>query len=160
MPWTVACHAPLSMEFSKQESWSGFSFPSPRDLPNPGIEPGSPAWQANSLPFEPPYGAKLETTEEYPPQAHPSYQFLACPSRDRLCMCKHKGCFLFLFFKCTIFHCEEDMASTPVFLPGESHGQRSLVGYTAHGAAKSSLNTNELTEHRRSISLRECTSIY
>ena len=42
-PWTVACQAPLSMGFSRQEYWTGLPFPSPGDLPNPGIEPGSPA---------------------------------------------------------------------------------------------------------------------
>ena len=42
-PWTVACQAPLSMRFSRQEYWSGFPFLSPEDLPNPGIEPRSPA---------------------------------------------------------------------------------------------------------------------
>ena len=42
-PWTVAYHAPLSMGFSRQEYWSGLPFPSSEDLPNPGIEPGSPA---------------------------------------------------------------------------------------------------------------------
>ena len=41
-PWTVAYHAPLSVGFSRQEYWSGLPFPSPEDLPNPGIEPGSP----------------------------------------------------------------------------------------------------------------------
>ena len=41
-PWTVAYHAPLSMRFSKQEYWSGLPFPSPEDLPDPGIKPGSP----------------------------------------------------------------------------------------------------------------------
>ena len=41
-PWTVAHQAPPSMEFSRQESWSGLPFPSPGDLPNPGIEPRSP----------------------------------------------------------------------------------------------------------------------
>ena len=41
-PWTVAYHAPPSMRFSKQEDWSGLPFPSPEDLPDPGIEPGSP----------------------------------------------------------------------------------------------------------------------
>ena len=40
-PWTVACQAPLSMGFSKQEYWSGLSFPTPGDLPDPGIEPAS-----------------------------------------------------------------------------------------------------------------------
>ena len=51
-PWAVACQAPLSMGFSRQEYWSGLPFPSPGDLPDPGIEPGSPALQADSLPTE------------------------------------------------------------------------------------------------------------
>ena len=53
-PWTVALQAPLSVEFSTQECWSGLPFPSPGDLPDPGIKPGSPALQAESLPSEPP----------------------------------------------------------------------------------------------------------
>ena len=51
-PWTVACQAPLSMGFPRQEYWSGLPFPSPGDLPDPGIKPGSPALQADSLPPE------------------------------------------------------------------------------------------------------------
>ena len=53
-PWTVAYQAPQSMEFSRQEYWNGLPFPSPGDLPNPGIEPGFPALQADALPSEPP----------------------------------------------------------------------------------------------------------
>ena len=53
-PWTVAYKAPFSMEFSRQEYWSGLLFPSPGDLPNPGIEPWSPTLQADTLPSEPP----------------------------------------------------------------------------------------------------------
>ena len=53
-PWTVAYQAPQSMEFSRQEYWSGLPFPSPRDLPDPGIEPGSPTLRADALPSEPP----------------------------------------------------------------------------------------------------------
>ena len=53
-PWTIASQAPLSMEFSRQEYWSGLSFPSPGDLPNLRTEPRSPALQKNSLPTEPP----------------------------------------------------------------------------------------------------------
>ena len=53
-PWTVAYQAPPSMGFSRQECWSGLPFPSPGDLPNPGIEPGSPALQADALLSEPP----------------------------------------------------------------------------------------------------------
>ena len=45
-PWTIAHQAPLSMEFSSQEYWSGLPFPFPGDLPDPGIEPVSPALQA------------------------------------------------------------------------------------------------------------------
>ena len=51
---TGAHQAPPSMEFSRQEYWSGLPFPSPGDLPNLGIEPGSPALQADALPSEPP----------------------------------------------------------------------------------------------------------
>ena len=47
------------MEFSRQEYWSGLPFPSPGDLPDPGIEPGSPALQADSLPSEPPQVVQL-----------------------------------------------------------------------------------------------------
>ena len=68
-PWTVARHAPLSMGFSKQEYWSGLPFPSPGDLPNPGIKSGSSALQADALSSEPPrkpedqkYPDPLETT--------------------------------------------------------------------------------------------------
>ena len=50
--WTITHQAPLSMEFSRQEYWSGLPFPSRGDLPNPGIEPGSPVLQADSLPTE------------------------------------------------------------------------------------------------------------
>ena len=52
--WKVAYQAPPSMGFSRQEYWSGLPFPSPGDLPNPGIEPGSPALQTDGLPSEPP----------------------------------------------------------------------------------------------------------
>ena len=53
-PWTIAYQAPLSMGFSRQGFWSGLPFPSPEDLPNPGIKPGSPILQADALPSEPP----------------------------------------------------------------------------------------------------------
>ena len=50
-PWTVAYQAPPSMGFSSQEYWSRLPFPSPGDLPNPGIEPRSPALEADTLTF-------------------------------------------------------------------------------------------------------------
>ena len=52
--WTVSYQAPPSVGFSRQEYWSGLPFPSPGDLPNPGIEPRSPALQADTLLSEPP----------------------------------------------------------------------------------------------------------
>ena len=54
LPWTVAHQAPPSMGFSRQEYWSGLPFPSPGDLPEPGIEPKSPASEADTLTSEPP----------------------------------------------------------------------------------------------------------
>ena len=57
--WTVACQAPPSMGFSRQEYWSGLPFPSPGDLLNPGIELWSPTLQADSLPSEPPGNAYI-----------------------------------------------------------------------------------------------------
>ena len=53
-PWTVAHQALPSMGFSRQEYWSGLPFPSPGDLPDPRIEPRSPALQADALTSEPP----------------------------------------------------------------------------------------------------------
>ena len=52
--WTVAYQAPLSMGFSRQECWSGLPFPSPGDLPNSGIEPGSLPLEADALTSQPP----------------------------------------------------------------------------------------------------------
>ena len=57
----VAYQAPLSMEFSWQEYWSGLTFPSPGDLPNPEIKPRSPALQTDSLPPEPPGKPQLSS---------------------------------------------------------------------------------------------------
>ena len=53
-PWTVAYQAPLSMGFSRQYYWSGLPFPSPEDLPDPGVEPRFPALGTDALPSEPP----------------------------------------------------------------------------------------------------------
>ena len=58
-PWTLACQIPLSLEFSRQEYWSGQSFPSPGDLPDPGIKPRSPALQADPLLSEPPGNCEI-----------------------------------------------------------------------------------------------------
>ena len=59
IPWTVAYQAPPSMEFSRQKYWSGLTFPSPGDLPDPGIEPSSPMLQADALTSEEPRKPKI-----------------------------------------------------------------------------------------------------
>ena len=51
IPWSAACQVPRSMGFPRREYWSGFPFPSPGDLLNPGMKLKSPAWQADSLPL-------------------------------------------------------------------------------------------------------------
>ena len=61
-PWTAAHQAPLSMESSRQECWSGLPFPSPGDLPDPAIKPGSSSLQAYSLRSEPPGKPRMRTT--------------------------------------------------------------------------------------------------
>ena len=59
-PWTVAYQTSLPMGFSRQEYWSGLPFPSPEALPDPGIEPRSPALQADTLSSEPPGKTSLK----------------------------------------------------------------------------------------------------
>ena len=63
-PCTIARQAPLSMEFSRQEYWSVQTFPSPGDFPDPGIEPGSPALQADSS-LSKPSGKLLDIIADY-----------------------------------------------------------------------------------------------
>ena len=63
-PWTVAYQAPPSMGFSRQEYWSGLPLPSPGDLPDPGTEPRSPAFQADALTSEPPGKPTVENTND------------------------------------------------------------------------------------------------
>ena len=65
-----------SMEFSRQEYWSGWPFPSPGDLPDPGIEPRSPAMQVDSLPSEPP--GKPKETQISPKTLEPKITYTYC----------------------------------------------------------------------------------
>ena len=85
-PWTVAYQAPPSMEFSRQEYWSGLPFPSPEDLPNSGTEPGFPALQTGALLSEPP-GKPL------------------CPAARLKKKKKGQSVYLFYFFFFQGFHC-------------------------------------------------------
>ena len=70
-PWTTAYQSPPSMGFSRLERWGGLPFPSPGDLPDPGIEPKSPAWLADSLQSEPPLTCSLSTKSR--PEIHPTF---------------------------------------------------------------------------------------
>ena len=79
-PWSIIHQALLSMGFFRQEYWSGFPFPSPGDLPKPGIEPRSPALQADFLPSEPP-GNPMDREAGYNPQG-----------RKELDVAKHTCC--------------------------------------------------------------------
>ena len=87
------------MEFTRQEYWSGLPFLSPGDLPDPGTEPWSPAWQAGSLPSE-----SLEKSHTY----------------------------VIKLFNTIYIYWIRKWQLTPVFLPGESHGQRNLAGSWGH----------------------------
>ena len=77
-PWTVKFQAPLSMRFPWQEYWSGLLFLSPGDLPNPGTEPQSPAFQVDSLPSEPP-GKPLHGPCENTTAHEEQFTKFACP---------------------------------------------------------------------------------
>ena len=100
-PWTVTHQAPLSMEFPRQEYWSGLPFPSPRDLPNPGTEPAFCLYlQADSLPL-----------------SHRGSPHLQCRRRE---FDPWVGKMLW----------RRKWQPTPVFLSRKSHGQRSLAGYS------------------------------
>ena len=76
IPWTITCQAPLSMRSSRQEYGSGLPFPSPGDPPDAGIEPKSPALQADYLPSEPP---EKPNNENNPIKIrYPYYQSSCC----------------------------------------------------------------------------------
>ena len=68
-PWTVAHQAPPSMGFSRQEYLSGLPFPSPGDLPDPGIEPRSPTLQADALTSAPPGKPKMQGNKDFHKEA-------------------------------------------------------------------------------------------
>ena len=65
-PWTIGYQAPLAVVFSRLKFWSGLPFPSPGDLPNPGIKPGSPTLQTGALPSEPPGKLVYQTVKNLP----------------------------------------------------------------------------------------------
>ena len=80
-PWTIACQAPPSMGFSRQEYWSGVPLPSPGDLPYPGIKPGSPALWADVLSSKPP-GKQPEITPNSQVGIQTQFKYLVCSIPD------------------------------------------------------------------------------
>ena len=129
-------------------------FPSPEELPNPGIEPWFPAWQADSLPFElqgsPCKGSRLSYREVLCSRTHlfPLFvlevlEFLWWLSQEKICLqCRRTG------FDSWVgkISWRREWLPTPVFLPGEFHGQRSLAGYSPWGHKES-----DTTEQRTLI---------
>ena len=75
-PWTVACQAPLSMGFSRQEGWSGLPFPSPGDLSHPGSEPTLPALAGGFFTAEPPGKLLLDDLQQNRQGYWHSYHFI------------------------------------------------------------------------------------
>ena len=88
--WTVAHQAPLSMGFSRQEYWSGLPFPSPGDLPDPGIKPRSPALQADALTSEPPGKPRTVVIKLYfIPQGSSAGRDMVERKTFVICVCGH-----------------------------------------------------------------------
>ena len=148
-PWTVALQAPPSMGFSRHEYWSGLPFPSPGDLPDPGIEPRSPTLQADALTSEPPGKPHVVACIKISflwLHDIPSYIHCGFPAgsdgKASACNVGDLG-----------FHpwvrkipWRRAWQPTPVFLLGESHGRRSLEGYSP-GGHKESDTTERLRFH-------------
>ena len=115
--WTVAHQAPPSMGLSRQEYWSRLPFPSTGDLPDPGIEPGSPTLQADALPLRHHdflQDGMSSTVKRLPAMWRPGFDSWVgkIPWRRK-------------------------RQSTPALLPGKSHGRRSLIGYGPWGHKES-----------------------
>ena len=139
---TAAHQAPLSMGFSRQEYWSGLPFPSLGDLPDPGIEPRSPTLQVDYLSSE----SRILEWVAYPFSLKISFYFKIAhgegASQVALVVKNLPVNAGDLRDGSTIpgsgrSPWRREWQPTPVFLPGESHGQRSLAGYSLQGCKES-----------------------
>ena len=110
--WTVAYQAPQSMAFPRQEYWSGLPFPSPGDLPDPGVEPTSPALACGFFTAEP-----LGSPHDYLDDT------LLC---SRLC----KAFILRKVFDSKIYKCKKSLPLDPGFLTLDNEGRYSMLELT------------------------------
>ena len=151
-PWTVAHQAPLSMEFSRQEYWSGQSFPSLGDHPNLRTEPKTPELQADSLPFELPGKPKL-----YRENINND-----CLGLDKIVavfntICVNPGCHrkMFAYSNHLHHHLEKTQQQMAVLIPNHSFqiGQRFLERNTTGPDVRKSLHQHEQKCSKESIFL-------
>ena len=121
-PWTAAYQAPPSMGFSRQEYWSGLPFPSPGDLPDPGIKPWSPVFQADTLTSEPP--GKSNVKKAPPKDAHAlirgTYKYITSNGKSD-------------FADATEIEKESESEVTPLCLTLCDPMDHSLPGSSVHG---------------------------
>ena len=129
-PWTVGRQTPLSMGFSRQEYWSGLLFPSTGDLPDPRIEPGSPALQADSLLFEPP-GKPLESrTDSGQSQRLTSKLGAVVLVQNQGERTGRGGCFFHIVqWALKILHCPEHGATSKDWKPSWPRGPPAISLY-------------------------------
>ena len=121
--WTVAHQTPLSTGFSGQEYWSGLSFPSPGDLPDPQIEPGSPALQADSLWFEPPAKPLESRTDSGQSQRLTSKLGAGVLVQKQGKRTGRGGCFFHIVqWALKIRHCSEQGATSKAWKPSWPRG--------------------------------------
>ena len=143
---TVAFQVPLSTGLSQPEHWSGLSFPTPRNLPDPGIKPSSPTLQADSLLSEPPGSRKVYNIFVFISSNFPHFLYMYLlrmaietlglprwPSKEYNCQYKRLGFDLWVWK----IPWSRKWQPTPVFLSGKFHGQRNLTGYSLRGHKES-----------------------
>ena len=132
-PWTVARQAPLSMEFPRQEYWSGLSFPSLGDLPHPEIQPMSPALEGKVLTTRPPGKSLIKNPLSFHSLSGLLLLLWWLSGKESLCQCR----------RCGFDHWvgkipwRRKWQPTPLLLPGKSHGLRRLAGYSPWGHKES-----------------------
>ena len=141
-PWTIAHQTPLSTGFPRQEYWSGLPFPPPGDLLDPGFKPMSPTFQTDCLPLSH-WGRHIYMlTRCFLIVQYELPRWLS--GKESICNTGEAGSHEFDPWDGKIAW-RRKWQPTPAFLPGESHGQRNLVGYTVHRVTKSQTRLSDFT---------------